>query len=79
MATDVPPSTRVFGDIDRLAGTLAEVAEDDAVRKRVAQRLRELLDACDGTSRDAEDMSAQLDSASDEEIFEFIDKRFKRS
>ncbi|MFE6072747.1 SDR family NAD(P)-dependent oxidoreductase, partial [Streptomyces sp. NPDC056525] len=79
VAPDVPPSTRVFGDIDRLAGTLAEVAEDDAVRKRVAQRLRELLDACDNTSRDAEHMSAQLDSASDEEIFEFIDKRFKRS
>ncbi|MFD4322721.1 SDR family NAD(P)-dependent oxidoreductase, partial [Streptomyces sp. NPDC058548] len=79
VAPDMPPSTRVFGDIDRLAGTLAEVAEDDAVRKRVAQRLRELLDACDSTPRDAEDMSAQLDSASDEEIFEFIDKRFKRS
>jgi polyene macrolide polyketide synthase len=75
----VPPTTRVFGDIDRLAETLAEVAEDDAVRKRVAQRLRELLDSCDSTSRDAEDMSAQLDSASDEEIFDFIDKRFKRS
>ncbi|MET8573179.1 KR domain-containing protein, partial [Streptomyces sp. NPDC004783] len=78
-APDVPPSSRVFGDIDRLAETLAEVAEDDAVRKRVAQRLRELLDSCDSTSRDAEDMSAQLDSASDEEIFDFIDKRFKRS
>jgi polyene macrolide polyketide synthase len=76
---DVPPSTRVFGEIDRLAETLADVAEDDAVRKRVAQRLRELLDSCDSTSRDAEDMSAQLDSASDEEIFDFIDKRFKRS
>ncbi|MEV6478269.1 SDR family NAD(P)-dependent oxidoreductase, partial [Streptomyces sp. NPDC051657] len=79
VAPDVPPSTRVFGDIDRLAGTLAEVAEDDAVRKRVAQRLRELLDACDTTTRDADGMSAQLGSASDEEIFEFIDKRFKRS
>ncbi|MFE9076562.1 type I polyketide synthase, partial [Streptomyces griseus] len=79
VAPDVPPSTRVFGDIDRLAGTLAEVAEDDAVRKRVAQRLRELLDSCDTTARDADGMSAQLGSASDEEIFEFIDKRFKRS
>ncbi|MFF4324851.1 SDR family NAD(P)-dependent oxidoreductase, partial [Streptomyces sp. NPDC001568] len=76
---DVPPSTRVFGDIERLAETLAEVAEGDAVRKRVAQRLRELLDSCDSTSRDTEDMSAQLGSASDEEIFEFIDKRFKQS
>ncbi|TXL83281.1 type I polyketide synthase, partial [Streptomyces sp. IB2014 016-6] len=76
---EVPPSTRVFGDIDRLAETLAEVSGDGALRKRVAQRLRELLDSCDSPPRDADDMSAQLGSASDEEIFDFIDKRFKRS
>ncbi|MEU5980655.1 SDR family NAD(P)-dependent oxidoreductase, partial [Streptomyces sp. NPDC047315] len=79
LTPDVPPSTRVFGDVDRLAETLAGLAEDDAVRKRVAHRLRELLDVCESTPRDADDMGAQLGSASDEEIFDFIDKRFKHS
>ncbi|MFF5173643.1 SDR family NAD(P)-dependent oxidoreductase [Micromonospora sp. NPDC000089] len=74
----------VLDELDRLEAafaatppdTLAELTADDETRATVAARLRALLARWDGESGE---VSASLDEASDDELFDFIDSRFGRS
>ncbi|MFI8828438.1 type I polyketide synthase, partial [Streptomyces sp. NPDC053431] len=69
----------VLADLDRLARTLEEARPDSGQRARVTARLRALLVSWSegGEPEDAEgDISGTIESASDDEIFEFIGKEF---
>ncbi|MFE1273319.1 SDR family NAD(P)-dependent oxidoreductase, partial [Streptomyces sp. NPDC058758] len=70
----------VLADLDRAESALASLAADDTARGRVAERLRELLRLADGTGTpaggtEAGTVGADLDAASDEELFALIDER----
>jgi len=55
---------------------LAAVAEDEAADSRIAVRLQSLLTKWNEIRRTAEPGAGTLDDASDDELFDFIDKRF---
>ncbi|MFJ2781168.1 SDR family NAD(P)-dependent oxidoreductase [Kitasatospora sp. NPDC087315] len=64
----------VFPELDRLEQDLPRVAADEAARTRLTTRLQDLLSKL-GHAQDAvgELATAELDSASDDEIFDFIE------
>ncbi|WP_251057301.1 phosphopantetheine-binding protein, partial [Streptomyces sp. ISL-94] len=68
----------VFGELDRLAEALAAAQPDSGQRARVTARLRTLLAAWSegDTPADGEDVPGSIESASDDEIFDFIGKEF---
>ncbi|MFE3329458.1 beta-ketoacyl reductase, partial [Streptomyces sp. NPDC059176] len=70
----------VLADLDRLARTLAGARPDSGQRARVTARLRALLASWseDGEpeSTDGGDITGTIESASDDEIFDFIGKEF---
>jgi NADPH:quinone reductase-like Zn-dependent oxidoreductase/acyl carrier protein len=72
----------VLGQFDRLDAVLGGLASDAATsaetRQAVAMRLQALLSAWDGHTQHADDLTV-LRSATDEQIFEFIDGRYGRS
>ncbi|MEU0153939.1 type I polyketide synthase [Micromonospora fulviviridis] len=78
-----PAAPTLLDELDRLEAafaatppeTLAELAADEEVRSTVAARLRALLTRWDGDGG----VTATLDDASDDELFDFIDSRFGRS
>ncbi|WP_433073799.1 type I polyketide synthase [Dactylosporangium sp. CA-052675] len=65
----------VFGDLDRLEATLTRAAPDRSARARIAERLHALLatvnaedGAADGT------VTERIESATPDELFDFIDR-----
>ncbi|WP_107079548.1 acyl carrier protein, partial [Micromonospora sp. MH33] len=78
-----PAAPTLLDELDRLEAafaatppeTLAELAADEEIRSTVAARLRALLTRWDGDGG----VTATLDDASDDELFDFIDSRFGRS
>jgi acyl transferase domain-containing protein/NADPH:quinone reductase-like Zn-dependent oxidoreductase/acyl carrier protein len=75
---EAPPADTVepvLGALGRIEGLLGAFSEDRTARERVARRLRELLASLDGERRPVG--SADVEGASDEEIFALIDKQFR--
>ncbi|MFE3140958.1 type I polyketide synthase [Streptomyces scopuliridis] len=81
LVTDAAPGEPVLAELSRLKSAIEESASDTEAYHRITARLRELLDAADlasgGTgagSGDEADNEADLDSASDEELFALVDE-----
>ncbi|MBV9451812.1 MAG: KR domain-containing protein, partial [Streptosporangiaceae bacterium] len=68
----------VLGDLGRIEGVLGALALDQPARERVARRLRGLLASLDG-QRSASATAADVEAASDEEMFALIDKQLRSS
>ncbi|GAA3464787.1 hypothetical protein GCM10018963_68000 [Saccharothrix longispora] len=70
---EASPDDRLLAEVDRLEKALADLGPGEPVaRGRVAERLRALAARCDGAPRDTPD----LDTASDDEVFEFLGSEF---
>ncbi|MEV5128625.1 type I polyketide synthase [Streptomyces decoyicus] len=80
-ATDVEPQAAVLADLDRLAGAISGFSPENAARGLVEARLRSILSELGGAAEaDAKSaVSQQLDAASDDEIFDFINQELGRS
>ncbi|MFF4661323.1 SDR family NAD(P)-dependent oxidoreductase [Streptomyces sp. NPDC001381] len=81
----------MLAELDRMEGVLAEIAGDETARSALADRLRGLLSALDtavpattavtsaahgpGGSPETE-VEERIDAASDDDLFDFIDKQF---
>jgi polyketide synthase 12 len=70
------PVEPVLGDLGRIEGVLGALALDQTARERVARRLRGLLASVDGEPA-APTAAADVESASDEEMFVLIDKQLR--
>ncbi|GAA5609374.1 type I polyketide synthase [Streptomyces platensis] len=71
----------VFAGLDRLELSLPEIATDEVARDRLAVRLQSLLSGLGGAQEDdgAGTVAAALDAASDDEVFDFIEREFGSS
>ena len=71
----------VFAGLDRLELSLPEIAADEVARDRLAVRLQSLLSGLGGAQEDdgAGTVAATLDAASDDEVFDFIEREFGSS
>ncbi|GFE41882.1 type I polyketide synthase [Streptomyces tubercidicus] len=80
-AEDVEPETAVLADLDRLASAISGFSPKNAARGLIEGRLRSILsvlgEAAEDDSKSA--VSQQLDAATDDEIFDFINQEFGRS
>ncbi|WP_433073797.1 type I polyketide synthase [Dactylosporangium sp. CA-052675] len=79
LVTDAAPSTQpVFTELDALEGLLSAVPLDDAARARFTARMYELLAKASSPVGRLDDGSGapDLESATDDEVFEFIGKEF---
>ncbi|MGW2005683.1 SDR family NAD(P)-dependent oxidoreductase, partial [Streptomyces tubercidicus] len=80
-AADVEPETAVLADLDRLASAISGFSPKNAARGLIEGRLRSILsvlgEAAEDDSKSA--VSQQLDAATDDEIFDFINQEFGRS
>ncbi|MEV4019629.1 type I polyketide synthase [Nonomuraea angiospora] len=68
---------RIFAELDQIQDSLTTLAEDSTVRARLTARLKELLSGLNGTGES--DVADQLESASDDEMFAFIDNELEIS
>jgi acyl carrier protein len=68
---------RIFAELDQIEDSLTILAEDSTVRTRLTARLKELLSGLNGTGES--DVADQLESASDDEMFAFIDNELEIS
>lgn len=71
----------VFAGLDRLELSLPEIATDEVARDRLAVRLQSILAELGGAQEDdgAGTVAATLDAASDDEVFDFIEREFGSS
>ncbi|MFI9082216.1 SDR family NAD(P)-dependent oxidoreductase [Streptomyces sioyaensis] len=78
---DVEPEAAVLADLDRLASAISGFSPENAARGLVEARLRSILSELGGVAEgDAKSaVSQQLDAASDDEIFDFINQELGRS
>ena len=68
-----PTVLTVFAELDRLDAVLPDLATQPTVRTRLAARLREVLDRLDHGDGEADAAAADLDTATDDEVFAMID------
>ncbi len=74
----------VLAELTRLEGALGDIADDDPIRTALAERLRGLLSRLDGAhggegggaEASAQAVEERLGAASDDDLFDFIDKQF---
>ncbi|MFE3646205.1 phosphopantetheine-binding protein, partial [Streptomyces sp. NPDC059169] len=80
-AADVDPEAAVLADLDRLADAISGISQENSARGLVEARLRRILSELGGAAEaDAKSaVSQQLDAASDDEIFDFINQELGRS
>ncbi|RCG13805.1 SDR family NAD(P)-dependent oxidoreductase, partial [Streptomyces reniochalinae] len=64
---------RVFADLDKVANSVQAVGVDDTARVRITARLKEILAGLSDASQTSHTVRDQIDSASDDEMFAFID------
>jgi acyl carrier protein len=70
----------LFAELDKVESVLSSVSSEDATRARVATRLQELLSNWGVAAQaDREAITQKIESASDDEILEFIHKELGRS
>ncbi|WP_421106937.1 type I polyketide synthase [Streptomyces sp. NEAU-S77] len=72
------PTNPGDAELGRLEDLLTELPDGDPARAEIAGRLRHLLWSATGADRSAEDAvdSKELEAATNEEIFDFIEKEF---
>ncbi|MEU8775882.1 type I polyketide synthase [Streptomyces sp. NPDC048606] len=72
---DVSAAAPVLSDLDKLKSAIQAAASDRDAFDQITGRLRELLDIADtaGGGKAEEDANADLDDASDEELFALLD------
>jgi hypothetical protein len=80
-ATEVEPEAAVLADLDRLASAISRVSPENDVRGLVETRLRSILSELGGMAEGdpKSAVSQQLDAATDDEIFDFINQELGRS
>ncbi|MGP3937924.1 SDR family NAD(P)-dependent oxidoreductase [Nonomuraea sp. KM88] len=69
---------RFFAELDQIEESLTTLAEDSTVRSRLTTRLKELLSGLNGPGGTS-DVVDQIESASDDEMFAFIDNELEIS
>ncbi|TDD07779.1 SDR family NAD(P)-dependent oxidoreductase, partial [Nonomuraea diastatica] len=69
---------RFFAELDQIEDSLTTLAEDSTVRSRLTTRLKELLSGLNGPGGTS-DVVDQIESASDDEMFAFIDNELEIS
>ncbi|GAB3799131.1 SDR family NAD(P)-dependent oxidoreductase [Micromonospora zhanjiangensis] len=67
----------VLGELARVETMLGTVQLDDAAQSAVGRRLRDLLARVDGTAAGSDGTADRLAEASDDEIFDFIERELK--
>ncbi|MFI2264454.1 type I polyketide synthase [Streptomyces tubercidicus] len=80
-AADREPEAVLLADLDRFAGAISGLSQENAARGLIEARLRSILAELGGVAEgDAKSaVSQQLDAASDDEIFDFINQELGRS
>ncbi|MFF3248808.1 type I polyketide synthase [Streptomyces sp. NPDC002870] len=80
-ATEDEPEAAVLADLDRLASAISRVSPENDVRGLVETRLRSILSELGGVAEGdpKSAVSQQLDAATDDEIFNFINQELGRS
>ncbi|GAA2552892.1 hypothetical protein GCM10010435_24020 [Winogradskya consettensis] len=74
LVTDVPAGAGLLDDLDRIAAALADAGTDDEVRRRAVARLAALAAAyAGGAGEDVVSVAGDLDTAGDDDLFDFID------
>ncbi len=72
------PEALLDGDIDRLQARLATLGSEESERKRIAARLRVVLEELQApASADGVAVAERIESASAEEVLEFIDRELE--
>ncbi|HEY4006509.1 MAG TPA: SDR family NAD(P)-dependent oxidoreductase [Pseudonocardia sp.] len=82
VAADVPSAADVaLAELDRLESAITSVPDGHEVHGELVDRLRELLTRLTSgeSGSEPQDATATLDDASDDELFDFINKQFGRS
>ena len=74
LAIDGSPADSVLAGLTGLESVIAAAATDEEARDRIAERLRELLKAAETTVVRPAASNEDLDTASDEELFAFVDQ-----
>ncbi len=69
------PALTAFSELEKLEATLDLMVEDEAARLRLETRLRAMLTRLAGAGDSAEPVVEDLDSASDDDMFDFIDNQ----
>ncbi len=69
------PALTAFSELEKVEATLELMVEDEAARLRLESRLRALLARVSGAGASDEPVAGDLDSASDDDMFDFIDKQ----
>jgi short-subunit dehydrogenase len=72
------PAVAGFAELERLEDALESGVADDIGRERLTSRLRALLDRLEPAGQRVERSRSGLDSASDDELFEFIHRELGR-
>ena len=79
VAEQVPsPADAVVAELDRLETALSAVPPDDKTRDKLVGRVQDLLSRLSAPAEEAEGDLQTLDAASDDELFDFINKRLGR-
>jgi polyketide synthase 12 len=82
VADDVPSASDVaLAELDRLESAITSVPDGHEAHGELVDRLRELLARLTSgeSGSESQDATATLDAASDDELFDFINKQFGRS
>ncbi|MEV4826372.1 type I polyketide synthase, partial [Micromonospora sp. NPDC049274] len=72
-AGDQAAELRLFAELDRIENSVSKVGADSDARGRITARLREILAGLGDGDRTADSVKEHIESASDDEIFAFID------
>ncbi|MGP3965807.1 SDR family NAD(P)-dependent oxidoreductase, partial [Nonomuraea sp. 3N208] len=69
---------RLFAELDTIETSMARMTEDSTVRDRLVARLKEVLSGLNGSGGEA-GIADQIEAASDDEMFAFIDNELEVS
>ncbi|MGC4950886.1 KR domain-containing protein, partial [Streptomyces sp. DT224] len=64
---------RLFAELDRIETSLSNLAQEDTLRARLSTRLKDVLTSLNHLGNQESKVTNQLDDATDDEMFAFID------
>ncbi|MEV0538113.1 SDR family NAD(P)-dependent oxidoreductase, partial [Kitasatospora sp. NPDC050463] len=64
---------RLFAELDRIEASLATLTDENALRSRLSTRLKDVLTGLNRLNTDEDEVADQLQDATDDEMFAFID------
>ncbi|WP_239118125.1 phosphopantetheine-binding protein, partial [Sphaerisporangium melleum] len=70
---------RLFGELDRIETAVAGLDDDSTARNRLVARLKEVLAGLAPSGAEASGVAGQIDAATDDEMFAFIDNELELS